>query len=105
MLVMADVSLDRDDANASDIDIPAIDVVAFRNGIQDARVYGVGVDNFDFGESNALLEARRRADAGYHHELDQLLGLNGQLPALRLLETVFGRGYVLGSKGLEKLQS
>lgn len=102
MLVVADVPLDVRYAHACNVDIPAIDVVPLGYGGHDAAVNGVAVDDFELREPYPLLEARRRADARDHHELDQLLRLEGELAALRLLEAVLGRGDILGGEGLEE---
>lgn len=91
------------DMHARDVDIPAIDVVTLGQGMHNARVDGVAVDDCHLGEPNAFLKAGRGLDAGNHHEFGELLALEGQLAPLRLLETVFGRGNVLGGEGLEEL--
>jgi hypothetical protein len=103
MLMIADVALDRYHPDAGDVNVPPVEVVALRHGPQDARIDCIGVDNLELGESNPLLEPRRRRDARDHHQLHEFLRLECQLPPLGLLQPVLRRGNVLASKGLEEL--
>lgn len=102
VLVVSDVALDRSDANAGYIYVPAVDVVSFRECVHNAPVDGVAIYNFDFRKLDALFEPGRGGNAGNHHQLNQLLRLDGQLPPLRFLQTVFGGGNLLRGKRFEK---
>ena len=88
MLMIPDVALDRYHPDAGDVNVPPVEVVALGHGPQDARIDGIGVDNLELGESDPLLEPRRRRDARDHHQLDELLRLECQLPPLGLLQPV-----------------
>lgn len=103
VLVLSDVALDRNDANTCYIDIPSIYIVSLGNRVHDSSFNRVAVNDFNLGESNALLEARGSADARHHHQFDKLLGLDGKLPTLCFLESVFRRGNTFAGKGLQKL--
>lgn len=103
VLVVPQLALGRGDTNAGDVDVPTVDVVPLGCVVQDTGVNGVAVDDLDLGEADALLEAGRGGDAGDHHQLDELPGLDGQLPPLRLLQAVLGGGDLLSRKRFEKL--
>lgn len=103
MSVVSDVALDRRDTDCSNIYVPAIDIVAFWHCVHDTRVDSIAVNDFDFGESNALFESGGSADSRHHHEFDELLRLDGKLPALCLFEAVFGGGDLFDGKGFEEL--
>lgn len=100
MLVVAQLALLFRHPDACDVDIPAIDVVALGQVMQNARVDGIGVHDLDFGKPDTLFEARGSRNARYHHELDQLARLDRQLPPFRLLQSVFGGRYSLAGKRL-----
>lgn len=80
----------RRDSNGSDVHIPAIDVVALRQGMHDARVDGIAVDDLDLGKAYPLLKAGRSLATGHHHQLNELLTFYSQLAPLGLFESVFG---------------
>lgn len=103
MLVVADVTLDGDDAHSGHVDVPAVDKVAFGHGAQDTGIDGIAVDDFELGESDPLFKARGCAHTRYHHEFNKLLGLHGQLATLGFFEAVFGRRDVFRSKRFEEL--
>ena len=103
MLMIANIALDRCSAHAGHVDVPAVDKIAFGHRAQDPGVNGVTVHNFQLRKANALFKTRGRSHARDHHQLDELLSLEGQLPALGLLEPIFGRRDVFRSKRFEKL--
>lgn len=70
VLMGANLALGGNNADTGHIDIPPIDVVALWHAVQDTRINGVAVDDFDLGKADALLEPGRCADTGDHHELD-----------------------------------
>lgn len=90
VFVLPDLPLDGDDAHASNVYIPAIDVIAFGHRMQQPGINGVAVDNLNLGKSNSLFESRRRSYSRNHHQLNELLSLDGKLSTLGFLESVFG---------------
>lgn len=101
--MVPDVALDRCDTDCGNIYVPVIDIVAFWHRVHDPRVDSIAVNDFDFGESDALFESGGCADSRDHHEFDELLRLDGKLPALCLFEAVFGGGDLFDSKRFEEL--
>ncbi len=88
MLVIANIALDGGYPHAGNVHIPAIYVISLGQGGQDSAIDGIAVDNLELLESYALLKPGRRAHARYYHELDQFLGLDGELASLRLFQPV-----------------
>lgn len=103
--MIADIPLDGDHADRRNVDIPAVKVVPLGKGMHDASVDGVAVHELNLREPDPLFEPRRGPDPRHHHELDQLLGFQGEFSPLRLLEAVLGRGDVLGRKRLQELRA
>lgn len=103
MLVVSNSMLDGADVHTGHVDIPAVDVVALRQGMHEARVDGVAVDDLNLGEADTLLKARGSLDARHHHQLDELLAFCCELPTFGFFESIFGRGNVLGRKRFEEL--
>lgn len=90
VLVVSDVAFDGRYPDAGDINIPAVDIVPLGQGRYDPGVDGVAVHDLEFRKPYAFFKSRGCPDAGHHHQLDQLLGLDGQLPPLGFLQPVFG---------------
>lgn len=57
MLVVPDGVLNRANVDTCDIDVPAVDVVALGKCVHDTGVDGVAINDLDFREADALLEA------------------------------------------------
>ena len=91
VVVVPDIPLDSNHADRSNVDVPAVEVVPLGKAMHHPGVDSVAVHELNLGEPDALLEAGRGPDAGHHHQLDELLGLEGEFPALRLLQSIFGR--------------
>lgn len=105
MLVVSNVALDRGDTDSGNVDVPAIDVVSFGESVHDACIDGVAVDDLDLGEADTLFKSGRSTDSRDHHQLDELLGLDGELAALGLFETVLGGGNLFRRERFEELGS
>lgn len=102
MFVRPDIPLHLDDAHASHVYVPAIDVVTLGLRVQHAGVDGVPIHDLELGEANPLLETGRSGDARDHHKLHELLGLPRQLPTLSLLKAVLGGRDILAREGLQE---
>lgn len=103
MLVISHRTLDRRGPDRSYIHIPAIYRLPIRHIHKKALFVGSAVDDFHFREPNSLLITRGCRDSGHHHQLNQFLTFLGQFPSLCFFQAVFGRGYILVGKRLEKL--
>lgn len=77
VLVVPDVALNRRDPDASDIDIPAIQIVSLWLGGYEPSIDSVAVDDLEFREPDALFKAGRCWNARHHHQLNELLRLDG----------------------------
>lgn len=90
VFVLPDFPFDGDDAHASNVYIPAVDVIALGHSMHQPRINGVTVHNLNLGKSNSLFKSRRCSYSRNHHQLNELLSLNGKLSTLGFLESVFG---------------
>ena len=102
--MIANGPLESDGPHTGDVDIPAVDLVAVGRVDQKTLLVGASLDHLNLGEADALFVTGRGRNARDHHQLDHLLALGRQLPALGLLETVLGRRDVLVRKGLQELR-
>jgi hypothetical protein len=91
VLLASENSPDGRHPHTRNVDVPAIDVIALGDVELNPRVYSVGVDYFELGETDALFETGRCSYPRNHHQLDQLPSLNRQLASLGFLEPVLGR--------------
>lgn len=89
--MLAPVPLYGDEADAGDVDIPAIQVVTLGHRGDDAAINGICIDDLDLGKPDPFLKPRRRRNPRHHHQLHQLLRLGGQFPPLGLLQPVLRR--------------
>lgn len=87
--MVAEVPFHRCGPDTGNVDVPAVDGMAAGCIHCEALLVGLPVYNFHLCKAYPLLVAGRGRDAGNHHEFDQLLGLERQLPPLCLLQPVF----------------
>lgn len=103
VLMIPYVPLDGRRPDASNIDIPPIDLMALGNIYHQTLLVRTSIHDLHLREPDPLFVAGSRWYTRHHHELHELLGLCCQLLSLRLFESVVGRRYLLVRKRLEEL--
>jgi len=86
--VVPDIPLDRDHADAGNVNIPSVKVVALRETVHHTGIDRITIDELDLGEPNTFFEAGRRPNSGHHHQLDEFLAFYREFPSLRFFETI-----------------
>lgn len=104
--VIPDGPLDAGLAHARHVDVPAVDPVAFGRVRHQSTLLGFPVraaGSLDLIEGDPLLVPGGGRDARVHHQLDDLLGFERQLPSLRFFQPVLGRRDTLQRERLQEL--
>ena len=71
MLVLPDIPPFGGDVYAGNVNVPSVDEVPLRQGIQYTSVDSVPIDDLHLGKPYSLLESRGRRDTRHHHQLYQ----------------------------------
>lgn len=77
MLMRPNVPPDFCHAHTSHVHVPTIDVITLGLRMKNPGVDGVPIHDLHLREANPLLEPRRGGDARDHHQLHELLTLEG----------------------------